>query len=194
MKVVLIGDSIRMGYQPLVVAKSPASDVWGPVQNCRHSVWAHDRFLEWVTEQEPDVVHVNFGIHDAVLLPDGEHQILLPQYRLCLRRFIDKVASLGKTQMIWATTTPMYSPDSEKPMAQWADQCEDRNRRVQCRCSRNSAQRGSTCERLARRHRSQRLQQVSQRRRMSYDRFRQRGAFRRRDRGDWRPRARCRRW
>ncbi len=120
MKVVLIGDSIRMGYQPMVIEKCQALDVWGPVKNCRHSLWVYDRFQKWVTDQEPDLVHVNFGIHDAVRLPDGEHQILLPQYRLSLRRFIAKVRALEKTQMIWATTTPMYTPDSEKPMAQWS--------------------------------------------------------------------------
>ena len=119
MKVVLIGDSIRMGYQPLVAKKCPATDVWGPAQNCRHSLWALDHFQEWVADQEPDLLHVNFGIHDVSLQPDGEHQILLPQYRLCLRRFITKVKELGKTRMIWATTTPLYAPEPEKPMAQW---------------------------------------------------------------------------
>ena len=120
MKVVLIGDSIRMGYQPLVVKKCPEAEVWGPVENCRHSLWALDHFEEWVAPQEPDVIHVNFGIHDASLQPDGEHQILLPQYRLCLARFIAKVRKLGDTRMIWATSTPLYRPEPEKPMAEWS--------------------------------------------------------------------------
>ena len=120
MKVVLIGDSIRMGYQPLVVEKCPEVEVWGPAQNCRHSVWALDRFKEWVVDEAPDLVHVNFGIHDASLQADGEHQILLPQYRLCLRRFIAKVRDhLGHTEMIWATTTPLYARQPGTPMAQW---------------------------------------------------------------------------
>jgi lysophospholipase L1-like esterase len=119
MKVVLIGDSIRMGYQSLVMEKCDAADVWGPAQNCRHSLWALDRFQEWVAEQEPDLVHVNFGIHDASIQPDGEHQILLPQYRLCLRRFIAKIRGLEKPKMIWATTTPLYASEPDKPMAQW---------------------------------------------------------------------------
>jgi lysophospholipase L1-like esterase len=119
MKVVLIGDSIRMGYQPLVAKKCTKAEVWGPAQNSRHSLWALDHFQEWVADQEPDLLHVNFGIHDASLQPDGEHQIILPQYRLCLQRFIAKVKELGKTRMIWATTTPLYTPEPEKPMAQW---------------------------------------------------------------------------
>ena len=119
MKVVLIGDSIRMGYQPFVAKKLVDAEVWGPAANCRHSLWALDHFQEWVADQEPDLVHVNFGIHDAVPQPDGEHQVLLPQYCLCLRRFIAKVKGLGGTRMIWATITPLYAPESGKPMAQW---------------------------------------------------------------------------
>lgn len=119
MKVVLIGDSIRMGYQPLVQEKCTECEVWGPDENCRHSLWALDHFPHWVADQHPDIVHVNFGIHDALIRPDGEHQILLPQYRLCLQRFIQQVKELGKTKMLWATTTPMYCPEAGKPMAQW---------------------------------------------------------------------------
>ena len=120
MKVVLIGDSIRGGYQPFVQRKLEGkAEVWGPPQNCRHSLWALDHFPEWVAAQEPDVVHVNFGIHDASLQGDGEHQILLAQYQLCLRRFIEKVKTLEGTKMVWATTTPLFTPDPEVPMAQW---------------------------------------------------------------------------
>ncbi len=119
MKVVLIGDSIRMGYQPLVAAKCKGLDVWGPAENCRHSVWALGHFQEWVADQYPDIVHVNFGLHDAAIQSDGEHQILLPQYQLCLQRFIDRVKEIGNTRMIWATTTPVYTPKQGAPMAQW---------------------------------------------------------------------------
>ena len=119
MKVVLIGDSIRGGYQPLVIKKLSEAEVWGPSPNCRHSLWALDHFPEWVAEQDPDVVHVNFGIHDAGIQEDGKHQILLDQYQLCLERFIAKVKQLGKTQMIWATTTPLYSSAEAVPMPQW---------------------------------------------------------------------------
>jgi lysophospholipase L1-like esterase len=118
-KVVLIGDSIRMGYQSLVQEKFRECEVWGPVENCRHSLWALDHFQQWVSDQHPDVVHVNFGLHDAQIQPDGEHQILLPQYRLCLQRFINNIKKLEKTKIIWATTTPKYSPEEGKPITQW---------------------------------------------------------------------------
>jgi len=108
-----------MGYQPFVIQKYAAHEVWGPAVNGRHSLWALDHFSSWVADQRPDVVHVNFGIHDASIQFDGKHQILLPQYKLCLQRFIHKVKALGNTRMIWATTTPLYTPEQGKPMAQW---------------------------------------------------------------------------
>jgi len=118
-KVVLLGDSIRMGYQPLVTQKlAGKADVWGPGENGRHSLWELDHFQPWVAEQQPDVLHVNFGIHDAVIMEDGQFQILPDQYRLCLRRFIKLAKDLGTT-MIWATTTPRYTPSQEVPPAQW---------------------------------------------------------------------------
>jgi len=108
-----------MGYQPLVIEKCKEFDVWGPDENCRFSFWALAHFPQWVAEQKPDVVHFNFGVHDAKILPDGQHHILLAQYRLCLQRFIDAVKELENTRMIWATTTPLYTPEEGKPMAKW---------------------------------------------------------------------------
>jgi len=125
MKVVLIGDSIRMGYQPFVARKLDGhAEVWGPGANCRHSLWALDHFPTWVAEQTPDVVHVNFGIHDAVVMPDGGFQVCLQQYRLCLQRFIDKVAELDGTTMIWATTTPRFTPTDGVAMSDWPKMLE----------------------------------------------------------------------
>ena len=119
MKVVLIGDSIRKGYQPLVTRKlADKADVWGPAENCRHSLWALDHFQQWVADQKPDIVHVNFGIHDCVVMEDGQFQILLEQYCLCLRRFIARTRQIG-ARMVWATTTPRYVPQDGRPMSEW---------------------------------------------------------------------------
>ena len=119
MKVVLIGDSIRGGYQPLVIRKCKRAEVWGPTENCEHGVRVLDNFLPWVVDQQPDIVHVNFGLHDVSIQLDGEHKIILPQYRLSVQRFIDRVKALGNTKMIWATTTPLYRAEQDVPMNQW---------------------------------------------------------------------------
>ena len=125
MKVVLIGDSIRMGYQPFVARKLDGeADVWGPAANCRHSLWALDHFDPWVVEQAPDLVHVNFGIHDAVVMADGGFQVCPQQYRMCLQRFIDRVAGLDGTTMIWGSTTPRFRPTEGVAMADWPKMLE----------------------------------------------------------------------
>ena len=124
MRVVLIGDSIRMGYQPGVAERLKGwADVWGPEQNCRHSLWALDHFQEWVVAHKPDILHVNFGIHDAVVMEDGEYQVIPDQYRLCLKRFITKAEDLG-TRMIWATSTPRFTPSQDVPMSEWQKMTE----------------------------------------------------------------------
>lgn len=121
MKVVLIGDSIRGGYQPLVIDKCKVAEIWGPKENCEHSVKVVDHFIPWVEDQKPDIVHFNFGLHDVSVQLDGTHKIILEQYKLCLQRFIDKVKGLGGTRMIWATTTPLYQPEQGVPMDQWKE-------------------------------------------------------------------------
>lgn len=122
-KVVLIGDSIRIGYQPFVIEKLKEADVWGPEENCRHSVYALDNFHAWVVEQNPDILHVNFGIHDSSIYdiyPDGEHYITLSQYQFSLQRYIFRLKNeLPNTTMIWAPTTPRYTPQQGVPMKQW---------------------------------------------------------------------------
>lgn len=122
-KVVLIGDSIRMGYQPLVQAKLAGEmEVWGPATNCRHSLWALDHFPAWVAEQEPDILHVNFGIHDQSenTHGDGQVQVLPEQYALCLRRFIVKARALPQPPvLIWATSTPLFEAKADTPMRDW---------------------------------------------------------------------------
>ena len=114
-----------MGYQPLVIQKLEEADVWGPEENCRHSVTSLDNFYSWVVEQNPDLIHVNFGIHDSNYQHDGEHYITLHQYRLTLERYIYRLRNeLSDTNMIWATTTPRYTPQEEVPMAQWSIMAE----------------------------------------------------------------------
>jgi lysophospholipase L1-like esterase len=123
MKVVLIGDSIRGGYQSVVARKFKGkAEVWWPADNCRHIVHTLDRFQMWIEDQKPDVLHINNGIHDAAydVYGDGEPQILLEQYRLGLKRLVLLMKRrLPQTRMIWATTTPRYWKSTALPMEDW---------------------------------------------------------------------------
>ncbi len=108
-----------MGYEPLVITNLRGlAEVWGPAENCRHSLWALEHFDQWVVSQSPDILHFNFGIHDADLSEDGHPQIVLEQYRLYLEQFIRRADDLH-IRLIWATITPRYQvPEGSSP-GQW---------------------------------------------------------------------------
>ena len=38
---------------------------------------------------------------------------------MSLKRIVAKVVELKKIRMIWATSTPLYKPDADKPMVKW---------------------------------------------------------------------------
>lgn len=71
MKLMLIGDSIRMHYGPWVARElAPDLDVWGPSENCGNSASVLAHIDEWLADQRPDVVHLSCGLHD---LRHGAH-------------------------------------------------------------------------------------------------------------------------
>ena len=64
-KLVLIGDSIRMGYQDEVRRQLPTEvEIFTPTQNGGDSRNVKSHLKEWVLEQSATVVHLNCGLHD----------------------------------------------------------------------------------------------------------------------------------
>ena len=65
-KVLLLGDSIRMSYQPHVARLlSDRAEVVGPVDNCQYSLYTLSSLDRWIAALgKPDIVHWNNGIHD----------------------------------------------------------------------------------------------------------------------------------
>ena len=107
--VVLIGDSIRMGYQPFVTeALAGEAEIWAPEENGGDSrnVLAH---LEaWVIARVPHTVHVNCGLHDVKKsFETAVAQVPLAEYEENVRRILTVLSSLVGTQVIWASTTPV---------------------------------------------------------------------------------------
>lgn len=109
-KVVLIGDSIRMGYE-LAVREELAglADVWGPEENGAHTVNVIMHLQEWVGKRQPDVVHVNAGLHDLKTDRwDGRDTVVpLAHYRDNVARIIRWVRTHTDASVVWATTTPV---------------------------------------------------------------------------------------
>lgn len=111
--IILIGDSIRIGYAPF--AKRELQDVaqiWEPEKNgfTSRNVLLH---LEpWVLSREADIVHLNCGLHDLArdLNPDGtprDVRVSLEEYEQNVRELLSRVQQSGKT-ILWATITPVH--------------------------------------------------------------------------------------
>lgn len=109
-RVVLLGDSIRMGYQATVRAElADVAFVWTPGENGQHTVNELLHFWDWVVVQQPDVVHMNAGLWDTRrVVRDVEGNVVPPDaYRANVARLIQLTRRHTQAKVIWATTTPI---------------------------------------------------------------------------------------
>jgi len=117
-KLLLLGDSIRMSYQPHVTKLLDGkAEVVGPTDNCQFSLYTKSSIPRWVTQLgKPDIVHWNNGIHDAGHNPARSPvQIPLDDYIGNLRHIADHIRDNLTTKLVFATSTP---PHPDKP---WID-------------------------------------------------------------------------
>ncbi len=132
---ILIGDSIRMGYQPFVQQLLEGkARVTGPEENCGTSAKTRDNLQTWVLDQQPDIVHINTGLHDLAREPRNVPNTTLsvddiyqqpvrvpgPDYVENVRHNLLAILDAG-IQVIWATTTPVISLAKMTPARLEAD-------------------------------------------------------------------------
>lgn len=120
-RVLLLGDSIRMSYQPHVAKLLDGkANVVGPVDNCQYSLYTLSSLDRWVGELgKPDLVHWNNGIHDSGHNPARNPiQIPLDMYRANLEFILGQLRALTPN-VIWATITPIH-PDRPFRSTEWA--------------------------------------------------------------------------
>lgn len=107
-KVVLIGDSIRLGYAPRVIERleGKASVISVPANGGDSSnVLAH---LDETIREQPDVIHLNCGLHDLKRLKaDGTHQVELDRYAENLKKIVARIRAETKAALVFANTTPI---------------------------------------------------------------------------------------
>lgn len=107
--VVLIGDSIRMGYQETVRRElADRANVWGPAQNggTSENVLAH--LDEWAISRNPDVLHINCGLHDLKKdFGQNAAAVPLPLYADNIRAIMTRVKKETSAVVLWALTTPV---------------------------------------------------------------------------------------
>jgi lysophospholipase L1-like esterase len=114
-KVICIGDSIRMGYEPTVVREL---EDWQVVRlgdrQCGNTRVTLEHMDEWLSD-DLDVVHINAGLHDMAqdptpdpdVPPASESRVTLEEYRANLDRIFKRIASTTQAQIVFGLTTPV---------------------------------------------------------------------------------------
>jgi lysophospholipase L1-like esterase len=105
----LIGDSICMGYRPLVKQRlADKVKVIGIDDNGGDSGNILQHFDEWVLNSNADLIHFNCGLHDLRIDPKtGKHQQPIDAYSENLRQIIQRLQNGTKAKLVWATSTPV---------------------------------------------------------------------------------------
>jgi isoamyl acetate esterase len=107
--IVLIGDSICMGYQETVrTALQGRAEVQTPEENGGNSrnVLAH--LDAWVISRAPDIVHINCGLHDLRKeFGSAVPAVPLDEYERNVARILDRLTTESRAAVIWAATTPV---------------------------------------------------------------------------------------
>jgi dienelactone hydrolase/lysophospholipase L1-like esterase len=108
-RVVLVGDSIRLGYAPRVAERlAGKAVVISPPENGGDSVNVLAHLDEWVVRQKPDIVHLNCGLHDLKRSrTGGHHQVELDRYSENLRRIVARIRAGTNAAFVFADTTPI---------------------------------------------------------------------------------------
>jgi lysophospholipase L1-like esterase len=106
-KVVLVGDSIRMGYAPLVAKRLEGKAVVVSAKpNGEDSGNVLRNLEEWVISEKPDVVHLNAGLHD-LKLTDKTYQVPLAEYEKNLKAILERIQKGTHAKIVFATSTPI---------------------------------------------------------------------------------------
>lgn len=110
-KVVLIGDSIRMGYDKYIKdALEKTAEVFYPDENCRFAEYVLRYAHEWKANggwgDDVDLVHWNAGLWDALELFGDEPLTSLSYYGEAIKRIDKRIRMLfPNAKIVFATCT-----------------------------------------------------------------------------------------
>lgn len=108
-RVLLIGDSISMGYTlPVRKLFEGTANVHRPPENGGPTTTGLAKIDSWLTVNDNnkwDVIHFNWGLHDLKVTKEG-NQVNPDQYEKNLRLLVKKLKATG-AKLIWAATTPV---------------------------------------------------------------------------------------
>jgi lysophospholipase L1-like esterase len=115
-KVVLLGDSIRLGYAPTF-----AKELTGRAVVVSHPANGGDSARElaslqqWAIREQPAVVHFNCGIHDVKKFKtSGQFQVPPEKYEANLRTIVERLRKETNATVLFAITTPLIDDRAAK--------------------------------------------------------------------------------
>jgi lysophospholipase L1-like esterase len=114
--VVLLGDSIRLSYAPVVTKQLEGkATIVSPPANGGDSSNLVKNLEKWAIKAEPAVVHFNCGIHDVKKLKaTGKFQVSPEDYEQHLRTIVARLRSETKAKVLFALTTPIIDERAAK--------------------------------------------------------------------------------
>lgn len=110
-KIVLVGDSIRLGYEAYVrSAFRDIAEIYAPTENCRFTQYVFRYLHEWKSlgkwPDDVDVVHWNAGLWDVIRFFGDETQTSPTAYAEIIPRIDRRLRVLfPKAKIIFATST-----------------------------------------------------------------------------------------
>jgi acyl-CoA thioesterase-1 len=118
-RVLVIGDSISMGYiPPLRTALKDKANIHHPPVNCGASGFGATQLDKWLGTEKWDVITFNFGLHDLKYMdatgkklvpPDQGKQVAsLEEYSTNLHTIAKRLKTTG-AKVFFVTTTPVPS-------------------------------------------------------------------------------------
>jgi hypothetical protein len=110
-RVLLIGDSISMGYTvPVRKLLEGKANVHRIPENGGPTLTGVKKLKDWLGTGKWDVIHFNWGLHDLKAMENGQLQVPLPEYEKNLGELVKGMQATG-AKLIWCSTTPV--PDAK---------------------------------------------------------------------------------
>ena len=127
-KVLIIGDSISIGYTPRVrKLLDGKANVHRPKTNCRWSAFGNENVLEWIGDEKWDLIHFNFGLWDWYGWKQDKKAT--PQsYAKSLEGIVNKLRPSGAKLVFAVTTPPCIGPEKKVQFMVTKERAEEFNR------------------------------------------------------------------
>ena len=130
--VLLIGDSIRMGYDKAVKKTLEGkANVYFPAENCRFASYVLRYIHEYgslVKDGDVDVIHWNAGLWDCLRLFEEEPHTPIDVYAYYIDRICVRIKkAFPNAKVIFATSTSVQSEKMQKDFKRYNEEIEKYN-------------------------------------------------------------------